>query len=113
LGKTLVRDEHNGIIYRKISIDPFLHIILFFISGCKPTWHTLLILGLYLEVNMFLRLSEVFFCIISYGRGMVKSSQWTNSTKRALTSSQTELAHAIAMCEFVPGSSLKATTIVI
>jgi len=73
LGKTWVKEEQNGRDYKKISIDLFLHIILFFLNGCKPTWHILFILGSYFEVNMFIKLSQVFFCIISYGRGMVSN----------------------------------------
>jgi hypothetical protein len=61
-------------INRNLPMDLFLHRIMSFLSGCKPTWYTLVFLGPYLEVNMFLRLGQVFFCIIAYNRRMVSSS---------------------------------------
>jgi hypothetical protein len=70
LGKMWVKEEQNGRIYKNLSIDPFLHKILSFLSGCKPTWHTLLILGSYLEVNMFLKLNQmIFFALLHMVEG--------------------------------------------
>jgi len=69
-----VKEEQNGKINKNLSIDPFLHKILSFLSGCKPTWYTIFIFGSYLEINMFLRLGQVFFCIIAYNRMMVNNS---------------------------------------
>jgi len=69
-----VKEEHNGRINRNLSIDPFLHKILSFPNGSKPTWYTLFIFGSYLEIKMILRLGQMFFYIIAYSKKMINSS---------------------------------------
>jgi len=53
-------------IHRSIFCTKFC----FFSSSCNPTWHILLNCGLYLEIDLFIKLDQTFICIISCGRGM-------------------------------------------
>jgi hypothetical protein len=73
VGQNVSKEEQNG---RSIEIYPQTLFAqnLSFLSDCKSTWYTLLIFGSYLEINMFIRLGQVFFYIVAYHRRRVRSS---------------------------------------
>ncbi len=105
--------ERNGKDYRNYPQTHILHRILLFLSGCKPTWHIFFILGLHLEVNSFLKLSQVFFYIISYGRGMDQQLITNQLNIESFDLKPEPISSCTQFVEIIHGSSLKATSVVI
>ncbi len=112
LGRMWVTKEQNGRNYKKYPQTHILHRILLFrrlqanLAYIAHPWFIP-------KVNLFLKLNQVFLCIISYGRGMDQQLITDQLNTRALTSSKTPLAHALTMCGIVHGNSLKTTIMVI